>query len=125
MSTRFKLDEGRKRIIVTVLPQPRTTTVADTVISLLEQRAEVGAWDWIFDIRVPHAKATPDELDRIAAAFNAVRSKQSYTIFVSDDPIAHERCRIMDTKFLDRRHLVASTMRAATALIPRTMAPVY
>lgn len=125
MSTTFKLDEGRQRVTVTVLPRPQTTTVAETVISLLEHRAEVGAWDWIFDIRAPHAKATSDELDRIAAAFNAVRSRQSYTIFISDDPVARERCRIMDTKFLDRRHLVAGTMRAATALIPRTLATVY
>ncbi|WP_299175777.1 hypothetical protein [uncultured Brevundimonas sp.] len=125
MSTKVTIEEGLKRVVVTVLPRPQTVTVADTVLRQLARRPELGGWDWILDIRAPHEKATPEELDLIAAAFNAARSKQSYTIFISEDPIAFERCRIMDVKFHDRRHLVAKDMEAAQALIPRTMPRVF
>lgn len=121
MSTRVAVEERLKRVVVTVLPRLPSVTVAETVLSHLARRPELGGWDWIFDIRAPHDKATPEELDQIAAAFNAARSKQSYTIFISEDPVAFERCRIMDVKFLDRRHLVARDMRAAKALIGRTL----
>ena len=100
---------------------PPTVTVAETVLRLTKQRPALGSWDWIFDIREPHEKATADELDQIARAFNAAWSKQSYTIFVSDDPATYDRCAVMALKFLDRRHLVAKTMAEAKALLPWTM----
>lgn len=124
MTTRFTLDESLKRAVVTVMPGPQTKTVAETVLRLTKQRPELGGWDWIFDIRAPHEKATPEELDQIARAFNAARSKQSYTIFVSDDPSTFDRCALMELKFLDRRHLVAKTMAQAEALLPWTMASI-
>lgn len=118
MSNQVKLDEGLQRVVVTVLPVYQTTTVAETVLRLTQQRPELGSWDWIIDIRNPHEKATPEELAQIAAAFNAARSKQSFTIFVSDDPATHDRCAVMELKFLDRCHFVARTMAEAQALIP-------
>ena len=121
MTTQFSLDESLKRAVVTVMPGLQTTTVAETVLRLTKQRPALGGWDWIFDIRAPHEKATADELDQIARAFNAAWSKQSYTIFVSDDPATYDRCAVMALKFLDRRHLVAKTMAEAKALLPWTM----
>ncbi len=124
MSPRVTLNESLKRAVVTVLPRLQTTTVAETILRLTEQRPELGSWDWIIDIRAPHEKATADELDQISQAFNAAWSKQSYTVFISDDPTTHDRCALMDTKFNDRRNLVAKTMAEAEALIPRSMARV-
>lgn len=121
MSTRVKLDENLQRVVVTVLPEPQTVTVAETVLRLTNQRPGLGGWDWIIDIRNPHDKATPEELDLIAAAFNAARSRQSYTVFVSDDPVTYDRCALMELKFLNRRHLVAKTLPQALALLPWTM----
>lgn len=121
MSTQVKLDEGLRRVVITALPLPQTTTVAETILRLIERRPELGGWDWIIDIRNPHEKATPEELGQIAAAFNAARSKQSFTVFVSDDPATYDRCALMELKFLDRCHLVAKTMAEAHALIPRTL----
>lgn len=121
MSARFKLDEGLRRVVITVLPGPPTTTVAETVLRLIGRRPELGGWDWIIDIRNPHEKATPEELGRIAAAFNAVRSRQSFTVFVSEDPATYDRCAAMELKFLDRCHLVAKTLAEARALIPGSM----
>lgn len=121
MSTRVTLDESLQRVVVTVLPDPPGDTVAETVLRLTSPRPELGGWDWIIDIRNPHDKATPEELDLIAAAFNAARSRQSYTIFVSEDPATYDRCALMELKFLNRWHLVAKTPAQAMALLPWTM----
>lgn len=121
MCIRQNLDEGLQRVWLTVLPAPQTATVAETVLRLIRQRPILGSWDWIIDLRAPHEKATPDELDQIATAFNAARSKQSYTIFISADPLTRDRCTLMDTKFLDRRNLVARTPEEAESLLPRSM----
>lgn len=121
MTTKVSINERSHRILVTVLPMPQTYTVADTVLDLIKKRPELGGWDWIFDIRNPHEKATLDEVGQIAAAFNSARSKQSFTIFVSNDPATYERCAMMETKFLDRCHLVADTVQLAEALLPRPM----
>lgn len=124
MTTQYSLNQSLKRAVVTVMPGPQSTTVAETVLRLTKQRPELGSWDWIFDIRAPHEKATPEELDQIARAFNTARNKQSYTIFVSDDPATYDRCAMLELKFLDRRHLVAKTMAQAEALLPWTMASI-
>ncbi len=121
MSNRVTLNESLKRAVVAVLPGPQTTTVAETILRLTHQRPELGGWDWIIDIRAPHEKATADELEQIALAFNAATSKQSYTIFISDDPATYDRCALMDTKFLARRNLVAKSMVEAEAMMPRLM----
>ncbi|MDQ3125199.1 MAG: hypothetical protein M3Q74_06280 [Pseudomonadota bacterium] len=121
MSITVKLDEGLHRVWVTVLPEPQTSTVAETVLRLTRQRPVLGRWDWVIDTRNPHAQATPEEIDSIAATFNAVRSKQSYTIFVSTDPATYDRCALMARKFLDRRHLVARSLGEAISLLPQNM----
>lgn len=121
MCIRVQLDEGLRRAFVTVLPTPQTTTVAETVLRLIRQRPVLGAWDWVIDVRNPHTLATPEEIDTIASAFNAVRSNQSFTIFISNDPAAYDRCALMERKFLDRRHLVARGPDEARRLLPHTM----
>lgn len=121
MSTSVKVNEALRRVIVTVLPGPQTRTVADAVLDLTRGRPELGGWDWIIDVRNPHDLATPEELSQIAAAFNAARSKQSFTIFVSEDPATYDRCALMGTQFRDRCHLVATTLKQAEALLPRPM----
>ena len=121
MSIQVKLDEGLRRAWVTVLPEPQTTTVAETVLRLTQRRPALGSWDWIIDTRNPHAQATPEEIDGIAAAFNAVTSKQSYTIFISHDPATYGRCALLSRKFSDRRHLVARTVAEASSLLPYSM----
>lgn len=122
MSIQVNLDEGLRQVVVTVQRAPQPTKVAESVLRLTSQRPELGGWDWIIDTRNPFEQATPQELDEIASAFNAARSKQSYTIFVSHDVAGtSERCGQLDLKFLDRRHLVAKTLTEAKHLIPRTM----
>lgn len=121
MSTEFKLDEGLQRAIVMARAGARQPTVADTILTLLKRRPDLGAWDWIFDLRQPFERATPEELEQIARAFNAARSRQSYTVFISDDPETRERSRLMDTLFLDRKHVVVADLRAAHAAIPAVM----
>ena len=121
MSIEVRLDEGLRRAWVTVLPVPETNTVADTVLRLTAQRPVLGSWDWIFDVRNTHAQATPEEIDSIAAAFNSVTSKQSYTIFVSHDPATYDRCALLGRKFLHRRHLVARSVAEARRLLPQSM----
>ncbi|MBJ7446187.1 MAG: hypothetical protein JHC81_01525 [Brevundimonas sp.] len=121
MSVHVKLEEGLKRAWLTVLPEPQTTTIAATILQLTKQRPTLGSWDWIIDLRKPHTQATSEELDNIAAAFNAVTSKQSYTIFVSNDPSAHDGCERLAQRFLHRRHLAAKSLAEAKALLPKTM----
>lgn len=121
MSIQVKLEEGLRRAWVTVLPEPETTTVAATVLRLTEQRPALGGWDWVIDTRNPHAQATPEEIDSIAAAFNAVTSRQSYTIFISHDPATYDRCAVLGRKFRDRRHLVARSVAEARSLLPHSM----
>ena len=121
MCIRVKLDEGLRRAWVTVLPEPQTTTVAETVLRATSQRPILGSWDWIIDTRNPHAQATPEEIDSIAAAFNAVTSKQSYTIFISYDPGTYDRCALLARKFHHRRHLVARSVAEAKGLLPLSM----
>ncbi|WP_156376874.1 MULTISPECIES: hypothetical protein [unclassified Brevundimonas] len=121
MSIQVKLDEGLCRAWVTVLPEPQTSTVAETVLQLTDQRPVLGSWDWIIDIRNPHAQATPEEIESISAAFNAVTSQQSYTIFISHDPATYDRCALMARTFLRRRHLVARSVAEAKALLPMSV----
>ena len=121
MSVQVNLHEGLKRDWVTALPEPQTATVAATILQLTKQRPTLGGWDWIIDIREPHAEATAEELDSIAAAFNAFTVSQSYTIFVSTDPATHDRCELLAQKFLNRRHLVAQSIAEARCLLPVTM----
>ena len=116
-----KLEEGLRRAWIKVLAEPETTTVAETVLKLTGQRPVLGSWDWIIDIRNPHAQATPEEIESIAQAFNAVTSEQSYTIFISRDPGTYDRCALMGRKFVRRRHLVARTETEALNLLPQTM----
>lgn len=118
MNAQVKMDEGLCRVWVTVLPEPETATVAETVLRVTKQRPVLGRWDWIIDIRNPHARATPEEFDSIAAAFNAVTSHQCCTIFISHDPTTYERCALLDRKFRHRRHLVARSVAEATSLLP-------
>lgn len=118
MCIRVKLDEGLYRAWVTVLPEPQTSTVAETIVRLTSQRPALGGWDWIIDTRNPHAQATPEEIETIAAAFNAATSKQSYTIFISNDPGTYERCAVLGRKFQHRHHLVARSVAQATSLLP-------
>lgn len=124
MSTHAFIDESLQRVFVAVLPEPPSETVAETVLRLTGKRPELGGWDWIIDIRNPHEKATLEELDLIAEAFNAARSRQGYTVFVSEDPATYARCALMELKFLDRRHLVAKSPAQALALLPWTMAAI-
>lgn len=121
MTIQVKLDEGLRRAWITVLPEQETTTVAETVLRLTEQRPVLGSWDWIIDTRHPHTAATPAEIDSIAAAFNAATTKQSYTIFISHDPATYGRCALLGRKFLLRRHLVARSLAEATSLLPYEM----
>ena len=124
MSVKVELDEGLRRAWVTVLPGPQTETVADAVLSLTKQRPKLGGWDWIIDTRHPHAQATPEEIENIASAFNAMTSQQSYTIFISRDPATYERCAILGRKFFHRRHLVAHSIAEAKALLPQSIASI-
>lgn len=124
MSIQVNLDEGLRQAWVTVLLEPETTTVAETVLRLTGQRPLLGSWDWIIDTRNPHAQATPGEIDSIAAAFNAVTRKQSYTIFISHDPATYGRCALLGRKFLHRRHLVARSVAEARSLLPQGMSSV-
>lgn len=121
MSVQVNLEEGLKRAWVTALPGSQTTTVAATILQLTTLRPTLGGWDWIIDIREPHAQATAEELDSIAAAFNAFTSNQSYTIFLSNDPAIHERCALIAQKFFHRRHLVARSVAEARNLLPTAL----
>lgn len=125
MPTKYALNESLRRVVVTVTPDHPTTSVAQTVLELIRHRPLLGSWDWIFDIREPHQKASAEQLHEIAQAFNSVRSKESYTIFISADPATYDRCVLMDLKFLDRRHLVAGTMEEAEQLIPRVLPTIF
>lgn len=121
MSVEVKLDHGLRCAWLTVLAGRESTTVAETVLRLSAQRPVLGSWDWVIDTRNPHTQATPEEIDKIAAAFNAVTSKQSYTVFISTDPGTYERCALLGRKFRYRQHLVARSMSEAVGLLPYSM----
>ena len=121
MSVLVKLDESLRQVWVTVLPEPQTATVAETLLRLTKQRPVLGSWDWIIDTRNPHELATVEELDRIAAAFNAVTTQPRHTIFISLQSSTYDRCAILGRKFRNRRHLVARTPGEAEALLPPSL----
>lgn len=121
MSIEVKLDEGLRRAFLTIPPGPSGDTVADRVLRLTGQRPALGGWDWIIDIRNPHVQATLEEIESIAAAFNAATSKQSYTIFISNDPATYDRCALLGPKFVHRQHLVAGSVAEAHRLLPVSM----
>ncbi|WP_284876977.1 hypothetical protein [Brevundimonas sp. MEB006b] len=123
--TQYNIDENRRRIVITAKTADRTPTVAETVLQIIGRRPDLGRWEWIFDIREPHEKATTEQLDQITEVFNVVCGEHSCTIFVSSDPETYARCALMDLKFIDRRHIVAPTMKEGEALIPRVVPSVY
>ncbi len=117
----FRIDEGVQFVIVSARTDPASPTVAETILGLLKRRPEMGGWDWIIDLSRPFERAKPEEIDQISRAFNAMRSRQAYTVFISVESETWDRCRELDKRFLDRVHLVAPTMAAARALLPVSM----
>lgn len=121
MSIDIKLDRGIRRVWLTVLAEPQTTTVAETTVQLVKQHPAVASWDWIIDIRNPHAKATPKEMDSVFSAFSAKGEEGHFTIFVSNDTSAYDLCALLGRKFPHRRYLAARSRAEAEALLPQRM----
>jgi hypothetical protein len=112
--------EAERCVVVAASAQPGAT-VAATILDLLDRRTNIAGWDWIIDVRCAHQQATPSEIDQIATAFNAATSRQSFVIYVSEDPASQHRCSMIAPKFRNRCFLVADTLSSAKSLLPRTM----
>jgi len=121
MTTTTQISERLQRVVVAVAPGPETETVAQTVLRLLAARPELGGWDWVLDIRNPHEKASLDELEQIAAAFNQRTASMAYTIFVSSAPATYDRCALLGARFQRRCHLVARDMAEVERLLPQAI----
>lgn len=121
MSVDIKLDRGIRRVWLTVLAEPQTIPVAETAVQLVKQHPAVADWDWIIDIRNPHAKATSNEMDSIVSAFSSKADAGGFTIFVSNDTSAYDLCALLGRTFPHRRYLAARSRAEAEALLPQRM----
>lgn len=119
MSVDIKLERGVRRVWLTVLAEPPTTTVAETAVQLVKQHPAVAGWDWIIDLRISHAKATPKEMDSIVSAFSAKDGEGCFTIFVSNDTSAYDLCALLGRNLPHRRYLAARSRAEAKALLPQ------
>ncbi|HZV83665.1 MAG TPA: hypothetical protein VFF48_01650 [Brevundimonas sp.] len=121
MTTSTHISERLRRVVVAVKACAETETVGQTVLRLLKARPELGGWDWVLDIRNPHEKASLEELEEIASAFNERTSTMAYTVFVSSDPGTYDRCALLGARFQRRCHLVARDMAEVERLLPQAM----
>ncbi|HYC74525.1 hypothetical protein [Brevundimonas sp.] len=119
MSVDIKLERGLRRVWLTVLAEPPKARVAETAVQLVKQHPGVAGWDWIIDLRVSHAKATPEEMDSIFSAFSAKGQEGNCTIFISNDSSAYDLCALLGRKFPHRRYLAARSRAEAEALLPQ------
>ena len=119
MSVNVQLIRGMRRVWLTVLAEPQTTTVAETAVQLVKQHPAVASWDWVIDLRNPHAKGTPKDMDSIVSAFSAEGDEVGFTIFVSNDTSAYDLCAVLGRKFPHRRYLAARSRAEAEALLPQ------
>lgn len=119
MSVDIKLFRGLRRVWLTVLAEPQTTTVAETAVRLVKEHPAVAGWDWVVDIRNPHAKATPKEMDSIVSEFSSKGEEGGFTIFVSNDTSTYDLCALLGRKFPHRRYLAARSGAEAEALLPQ------
>lgn len=120
MAAVISIIESERYVVVAASPEPGTT-VAATILDLLNRRPEIAGWDWIIDVRCAHQQAAPSEIDQIAAALNGATSRQGFVIYVSEDPASHARCAMIHPKFRNRCFLVAHTLSSAKLLLPRAM----
>ncbi len=119
MSVDIKLDRGKRRVWLTVLAEPQTITVAQTAVQLVKQHPAVASWDWVIDVRNPHAKATPEELDSIVSAFGMKGGEGGFTIFITSDTSVYDLCAQLGRNFPHRRYLAVRSLAEAEALLPQ------
>ena len=119
MSVDIKLDRGIRRVWLAVLAEPQTITVAETAVQLVKQHPAVANWDWIIDVRNPHAKASPKEMDSIVSAFSMKGDEGGFTIFVTKDTSVYDLCAQLGRNFLHRRYLAVGSLAEAEALLPQ------
>lgn len=122
MAFQIQFLEADHRVLMTPGPGMRGPRLTDLVIQALADRPEIADWDWVNDLREPIEDSSNDDITRIAAAFDAVSTVPTFTIFVTPDPNLRLWAQVMDHQFKHRRHLTVDTPEAALALLDRKRA---
>jgi hypothetical protein len=112
--------DADRRVLLTSGEGVRGPDLADATIRAVTERPDLADWDWINDLRDPVEDSSGEDIVRIAAAFDAVSTSPSWTVFVSRDPNLRLWAQVMDHQFRHRRHLVADSPETAAALLDRT-----
>ena len=122
MAFQIRFLDADRRVLLTPGPGMRGPRLTDHVIQALADRPEIADWDWVNDLREPVEDSSHDDIIRIAAAFDAVSTVPTFTVFVTPDQNLRLWAQVMDHQFRHRRHLIAETPEAALALLDRRRA---
>ena len=122
MAFQIRFLEDDHRVLLTPGPGMRGPRLTDLVLQALADRPEIADWDWVNDLREPIEDSSNDDIVRIAAAFDAVSTVPTFTVFVTPDQNLSLWAQVMDHQFRQRRHLIADTPEAALALLDRKRA---
>lgn len=122
MTITVRIDEQRRRVIVTVPPGTRWAAFHTEVIKTVEDAPRLTDWNWIID----EERQQMDDVDvegmmLIGSAFRRhTRTPEgTVTIVVTNDRHYALWARVMDHNFGGRQHLGAKTLREAEAMLDR------
>lgn len=116
MPVTLELDEPKRRVLALIEPDHDGIPLTDRLAEVVEQRPNLGGWDWIVEVRGKLPKAVPWNLERLVSVFDCPASPAD-TVVVSTDPIADAWARVLSSNFRVRRHWVMSSRAAARELL--------
>ena len=109
--------EDTRRVVMTVGEGTRGPDLGRLVKEAVRARPALADWDWINDLRHPVEDSSADDIPKLAEVFDPVSTRPTWTVLVSHDPGLAMWAKVMDHQFKFRRHLTASSIEAAMALL--------
>jgi len=118
----YEIDEEAKILQFDMASVRSADEVLATVMSLIAQRPELCAWDWIALGDPLPDDASHEHLAKLSAAWGPPPAVEAVTAFVTPDAFFHLWAKVMDFQFVRRKHLVVRDVAAARSLIERRRA---
>jgi hypothetical protein len=112
----LRVDDGLRRVFVTISGPATGPQVAGPVSALFRGRPELTAYDMLYDIREYWGDVSADDIEPIVDAYAAAEpdpARPTRTAFVTLDPYFHYWAEAMDEQFLARTHHTFPRLDAA------------
>lgn len=116
MPLTLEFHDARRRVMALIEPDHDGIPVTVRLMDAVEQRPEVGGWDWVVEVRGKLPLAAPFDLERLRSLLDRPDSPAD-TVVVTTDPVVEAWTRLLGAAFRVRRHWVTRSRKAAIALL--------